>query len=67
MSYSAEQLYFGPLQMQARSEAFLAKWQRLLRYKQRTLDQLAEARQALPEQKVVELTQEVRWITELLV
>jgi len=67
VSYSAEQLYFGPLQMQARSEAFLGKWQRLLRYKQRTLDQLAEARQVLPEQKVVELTQEVRWITELLV
>ena len=66
VSYSAEQLYFGPLQMQARSEAFLAKWQRLLRYKQRTLGQLAEARQALPEQKVQELAQEVRWITQLL-
>lgn len=25
--YSAEQLYFGPLQMQARSPAFIAKWQ----------------------------------------
>ena len=66
VSYSAEQLYFGPIQMQARSPAFLAKWQRLLRYKQRTLDQLARARQALPEQKVQELAQEVRWITELL-
>ena len=65
--YTAEQLYFGPLQLQERSAAFLAKWQRLLRYKQRTLGQLAEARQALPEQKVQELAQEVRWITALLV
>ncbi len=66
VSYSAEQLYFGPLQMQARSPAFLAKWQRLLRERHKTLDQFARARQAVPEEKLADLQQQVRWITELL-
>ncbi|MDD0843794.1 tRNA (adenine(22)-N(1))-methyltransferase [Pseudomonas sp. Gutcm_11s] len=64
--YTAEQLYFGPLQMQARSPAFLAKWQRLLRLKQKTLADFAQARQAVPEDRVQELTRQVRWISELL-
>jgi tRNA (adenine22-N1)-methyltransferase len=64
--YSAEELYFGPLQMQARSPAFLAKWQRLLRHKQRTLTHFARARQAVPEDKVQEIARHARWITELL-
>jgi tRNA (adenine22-N1)-methyltransferase len=64
--YTAEELYFGPLQMQARSPAFLFKWQRLLRLKQRTLSQFARAQQAVPEEKVLEVARHVRWITELL-
>ncbi|WP_305733647.1 class I SAM-dependent methyltransferase [Pseudomonas sp. PDM31] len=64
--YSAEQLYFGPLQMQARSPAFLAKWQRMLRVKQRTLTHFARARQAVPEDKVQEIARQAMWITELL-
>lgn len=52
MSYTAEELYFGPLQLQARSPAFLAKWQRMLRLKQKTLAHFARARQAVPEEKV---------------
>ncbi|MDQ0123182.1 tRNA (adenine22-N1)-methyltransferase [Pseudomonas lini] len=64
--YTAEALYFGPLQMQARTPAFLAKWQRKLRHKQRTLDDFARARQAVPEEKVQEIARQVRWITELL-
>src|SRR3990167_6855704 len=32
--YSAEELYFGPRQLQQRSPAFLTKWQRILRLKQ---------------------------------
>lgn len=64
--YSAEELYFGPLQMQARSPAFLAKWQRLLRLKQRTLVNFAQARQAVPEDKVRDLARQVQWITDLL-
>lgn len=64
--YSAEQLFFGPLQMQVRSPAFLGKWQRRLRQKQQTLAGFAQARQAVPARKVQELTQQVRWIAELL-
>ncbi len=35
VTYTAEELYFGPLQLQARNPIFLAKWQRLLCQKQR--------------------------------
>ncbi|MFJ7883049.1 tRNA (adenine(22)-N(1))-methyltransferase [Pseudomonas sp. NPDC096917] len=66
VKYSPEELYFGPLQMQARTPVFLAKWQRILREKQKTLSQLARARQAVPEEKVQDLTLQVRRITELL-
>ena len=65
-AYTAEELYFGPLQMQARSPAFLFKWQRMLRLKQRTLTQFARAQQAVPEEKALEVARHVRWITELL-
>ena len=66
VTYSAEQLYFGPLQMQARSPDFLAKWQRMLRQKRKTLASLEQARQAVPMQKVQEIVQQVRWIEQLL-
>ena len=33
VSYSAQELYFGPLLMQARSPLFLAKWQRMQQQK----------------------------------
>ena len=64
--YTPQELYFGPLQLQERSPAFLAKWQRLLHLKQRTLTHFAQARRAVPEDKVQELTQQTRWISELL-
>ena len=64
--YTAHELYFGPLLLQARSEAFLAKWQRRLRLKQRTLSQLTEARQAVSEEKLHALKQQISWISELL-
>ena len=66
VTYTAEQLYFGPLQMQARSPAFVAKWQRMLRQKRKTLASLEQARQAVPEQKVQEIVQQVKWIEQLL-
>ncbi len=66
VAYSVEQLYFGPLQMQARSPVFVAKWQRMLRQKQKTLASLAHARQAVPEHKMHEIAQQARWITALL-
>jgi len=64
--YSAEQLYFGPLQMQARSPAFIAKWQRMLHQKQKTLASLEHARQAVPEDKAQEIARQAGWIAQLL-
>lgn len=64
--YSPEQLYFGPLQMQARTPAFLDKWQRRLRQKQRTLNNFAKAQQAVPEATVQAIARQVWWISELL-
>ncbi|WP_306823324.1 tRNA (adenine(22)-N(1))-methyltransferase [Pseudomonas fluorescens] len=66
VEYTAEELYFGPLQMQARSPAFLVKWQRKLRQNQKTLAQLARAQQAVPEEKVQDIARQARWISELL-
>jgi tRNA (adenine22-N1)-methyltransferase len=64
--YSDEELYFGPLQMQARTPVFLSKWQRVLGEKQRTLSSFAQAQQAVPEAKVQDVARQARWITELL-
>jgi tRNA (adenine22-N1)-methyltransferase len=64
--YSAQELYFGPLQLQTRSPAFIAKWQRVLRLKQKTLTRLGLARQTLPEDKRAEIEQQIEWISELL-
>ncbi|WP_081818734.1 tRNA (adenine(22)-N(1))-methyltransferase TrmK [Pseudomonas sp. PH1b] len=66
VTYSARELYFGPLQMQVRSPAFLAKWQRLLRVRHKTLAHFARAQQRVPEDKVQDIRRQVRWITELL-
>ena len=66
VTYTDEQLYFGPLQMQARSPEFLAKWQRMLRQKHKTLASFEQARQAVPEQKLQEIARQARWIAELL-
>lgn len=64
--YTPQELYFGPLQMQARSPAFLAKWQRKQRLMQRTLAGFARARQAVPDETVQRVARHDRWITELL-
>lgn len=64
--YTEQELYFGPVQMQVRSPAFLNKWQRMLRQKQQTLKNLARARQAVPKEKVREMTRQAEWITDLL-
>ena len=64
--YSAEELYFGPLLMQARSPAFLLKWQRRLGLKRKTLAQFAQAEKAVPAAKLQATTEQVRWIKGLL-
>ncbi|UII69837.1 tRNA (adenine(22)-N(1))-methyltransferase TrmK [Pseudomonas sp. HN11] len=66
VAYTAEQLYFGPLQLQARSPVFIAKWQRLLLQKRKTLASLAHARQTVPEEKVEEIARQIGWMTQLL-
>lgn len=66
MVYSEQELYFGPLLLHERSAAFIAKWQRLLRLKRKTLEGLSRARQAVAQEKLRELAQEIRWISELL-
>ncbi len=66
VQYSAQELYFGPLQMQARSPLFLAKWQRLLQQKHKTLGSFAMARKGVAEHKVQDLARQARWITALL-
>ncbi|WP_323986871.1 tRNA (adenine(22)-N(1))-methyltransferase [Pseudomonas canadensis] len=66
VAYTAEQLYFGPLQLQARSPVFIAKWQRMLRQKHQTLASFEHARQAVPEEKRQEIVQQAKWITALL-
>lgn len=66
VTYTAQQLYFGPLQLQVRSPAFLLKWQRRLRLKQKTLAHFARAKQAMPIDTVRDLETQIQWITELL-
>ena len=66
VAYSAEQLYFGPLQMQARSPVFLAKWQRALRLKQKVLAGLEQSEQGALHGKHAQIALQVRWIRELL-
>jgi tRNA (adenine22-N1)-methyltransferase len=66
VAYTAEQLYFGPLHMQTRSPVFLAKWQRMLSQKRKTLASLGRARQAVPEEKVQEIARQVGWIAAIL-
>ncbi|MEQ4333913.1 MULTISPECIES: tRNA (adenine(22)-N(1))-methyltransferase [Pseudomonas] len=66
VKYTAEELYFGPLQMQARSPAFLLKWQRLLGKKQKTLNNFERAQKGVSEEKGQEVAQQIRWISALL-
>lgn len=66
VTYSAEELYFGPLLMPARCPAFLAKWQRMLLQKRRTLSRFSQAQQAVPEDKLQEVIQHISWIEKLL-
>lgn len=66
VTYGEEELFFGPLQMHVRSAAFLLKWQRMLRLKQRTLQGFARARQVVPEEKVQTMERQVAWIEALL-
>lgn len=65
-AYSAEQLYFGPMLLQEKSEAFLVKWRRMLRQKQQTLANFERARDAVPQAKLDNFRQQVGWINAVL-
>lgn len=66
VAYSPQELYFGPLLMQQRSPAFLAKWGLNLKRKRRVMAHFARARQAVPQEKAQEVAMQVRWIEQLL-
>ncbi|WP_409289998.1 tRNA (adenine(22)-N(1))-methyltransferase [Pseudomonas sp. KCJK8927] len=66
VSYTAEQLYFGPMLLQEKSPAFITKWQRMLRQKQQTLAHFERARDAVPQEKTRDFTRQVAWITQAL-
>ncbi|WNC08583.1 tRNA (adenine(22)-N(1))-methyltransferase [Pseudomonas coleopterorum] len=65
VTYSPQELFFGPLQLRQRTPAFLAKWQRLLHLKRRTLERLAHARQGGLDAKRLELARHIQWIESL--
>lgn len=65
-TYSAEELYFGPLLMREKSPAFITKWQRMLRQKQQTLANFERARDAIPQEKRNDFARQVGWINQLL-
>ncbi|MDQ0741370.1 tRNA A22 N-methylase [Pseudomonas sp. W4I3] len=66
VTYTEEQLYFGPLHLEVRSPVFVAKWQRLLRKKQKTLASFEKARQSVPEEKLQEIARHIQWINHVL-
>lgn len=66
VAYTEQELYFGPLLMQARPPAFLTKWRRLLLVRQRALAQLGGTQQGISLQKRQGVEREVQWITEML-
>jgi tRNA (adenine22-N1)-methyltransferase len=66
VGYSARELYFGPVNLQAPSPAFLLKWQRRLRLKQQVLSRLSQAGQAAPAAAIEDIARQVLWIGELL-
>ena len=65
VTYSPQELFFGPLQLRQRTPAFLAKWQRLLYLKRRTLERLSHARQSGLDDKRLELARHIQWIESL--
>ena len=66
VTYTDQELYFGPLQLQARSPAFVGKWQRRLQHKQQTLKHFGRARHGVCEHKEQDLARQVQWITKVL-
>lgn len=64
--YSPQQLFFGPCLLEARSPAFLFKWQRMLRQKQQTLANFGRAREAVAQAKIEDFQRQIAWISAVL-
>ncbi|WP_412459943.1 tRNA (adenine(22)-N(1))-methyltransferase [Pseudomonas sp. SC11] len=65
VSYSAQELLFGPLLMREKSAAFVDKWQRLRRQRQMALANFARARD-VPQDKARLFALHIEWIEQLL-
>ncbi|PVZ19554.1 MULTISPECIES: tRNA (adenine(22)-N(1))-methyltransferase TrmK [unclassified Pseudomonas] len=66
VAYSERELYFGPLLLKERGDAFINKWQRMLGQRQQTLANFGRARQAVPAAKLEQVHLHIHWISELL-
>ncbi|WP_295486996.1 tRNA (adenine(22)-N(1))-methyltransferase TrmK [uncultured Pseudomonas sp.] len=65
VSYSAQELLFGPLLMREKSAAFVDKWQRMRRQRQMALANFARARD-VPQDKARLFALHIEWIEQLL-
>lgn len=66
ISYSPQELQFGPFLANEQSAIFRQKWQHELMQKERVIAQLKQA-SVVPTEKLAEIQQEISWIKELLV
>ncbi|MHC5267672.1 tRNA (adenine(22)-N(1))-methyltransferase [Enterococcus sp. LJL98] len=65
VSYTAQELFFGPKLLQDRQPIFLKKWQKELASKERVLRELMKA-QEVPLEKVEEVKEQLSWIREVI-
>jgi tRNA (adenine22-N1)-methyltransferase len=66
VTYSERELFFGPLLLGARSPAFIMKWQRMLGVRRKLLAGFSHTRPGTMDQATARLSQQVRWIEEML-
>lgn len=64
-SYSARELFFGPILLEERNSVFQEKWQHKLVKSERILASLHQSDQDVAE-KIREVAQEIEWIKEVL-
>ncbi|EOT29125.1 tRNA (adenine(22)-N(1))-methyltransferase [Enterococcus saccharolyticus] len=65
VSYSDQELFFGPHLLKEKNDVFIQKWQREIAGKERVLAQLEKAEEK-PLEKVAEIQTQLAWIKEVL-
>ncbi|HPJ00188.1 MAG TPA: tRNA (adenine(22)-N(1))-methyltransferase TrmK [Enterococcus sp.] len=65
VTYTGQELFFGPKLLEEKNEVFFQKWQRELIAKERVLSQLEKAEEK-PLEKVEEIKMQLAWIKEVL-